>query len=398
MGEHDRLEIWRIFDLIASVPDANPQSFVSHVLRRVVAYFDASGGSIFLKQADQSYTLAASSGDQRRIPWDTQISPGEGIAGIAILSKQPMLVADPAKDARLTEQGVLRKRKLSSSLILPLITKHSGCLGVICLSRRKGLENFTTRDLHSAEAITNQIALAIGNGLLYGDLKRALEQQVEVSRLRRLAEIGQMTASIAHEIRNPLTGIRSAAQMIRQAPELAEEMAAMIEEEAIKLNGLCDEFLAFARPMEIQPAPLSLDVPVRRVVTLIEDQFKTAGVELRLEIDDKVPIITGDEPRIEQVCRNLLLNALQACSHGDVVTVRITKNGKLIVEDTGSGMTEEVKNKLFTPFLTTKTYGTGLGLSMLKKIIDAHQADLHVQSKQGTGTQFEIRFNIASAA
>lgn len=213
--------------------------------------------------------------------------------------------------------------------------------------------------------------------------------QREFDRIKRLAEVGQMTATIAHEIRNPLTGIRSAAKMIQESPELAAEFAEIIETESIKLSLLCDEFLEFARPLRIEMSAGSLVRSCQGVAHLMQNDFDQAEVSLNQQFQEPA-WCQFDSRRIEQVVRNLLLNALQATPKGGTVNLEVGSWG-FAVSDTGCGMDSETVTRLFSPFFTTKTRGTGLGLSMVRKIVDAHHGEIHVQSELGRGTRFEIR-------
>lgn len=219
----------------------------------------------------------------------------------------------------------------------------------------------------------------------------------EASRLRRLAEIGQMTAAIAHEIRNPLTGIRSAAQMMGEAPERAGEWAEMIEEEAMKLNRLCDEFLEFARPLSVQPKDMNLHDLARKVVRCLTPEFDDAEIAFEAVFSGQAPTMHADPLRVEQVMRNLLRNALQACARGGKVLLKVGSVG-FEVQDDGHGMPKDTVDRLFTPFFTTKAKGTGLGLSNVKKIVDAHGGYIHVSSELGRGTRFVVNFSGEKAA
>lgn len=219
----------------------------------------------------------------------------------------------------------------------------------------------------------------------------------ERQRLLRLAEIGQMTAAIAHEIRNPLTGIRSAAQLIPAAPDQAEEFAGIIDEEARKLNALCEDFLDFARPLLLKARPDSLARIAQGVIARTQAEARRHGASLSLEIEAENPTIHLDAMRIEQVLRNLVLNAIQATGTGGHVLVRIDRDGFEVVDD-GPGMSAEDRARLFTPFFTTKPSGTGLGLSNVRKIVDAHGARIEVTSEPGHGATFRVRFPSEEAA
>ncbi len=229
------------------------------------------------------------------------------------------------------------------------------------------------------------------------EITEHLRSARELARVRRLAEIGQMTAAVAHEVRNPLTSIRSAAQMIALAPEQAPEFAQMVEEEVLKLDALCEEFLAFARPLALRLRTVRLEDLVRQVAEGHRKQFVDAGVALEIEISPNVPKINADPPRVEGVVRNLLLNALQACGPGGTVRLSVGSDG-FVVEDTGCGMPAESLERLFTPFFTTKAQGTGLGLSNVRKTVEAHGGEIEVRSEMGKGSRFEVRLGEGVAA
>jgi len=217
----------------------------------------------------------------------------------------------------------------------------------------------------------------------------------EMARLARLAEIGQMTAAIAHEIRNPLTGIRSAAQIIVSSPEHAGEFGKMIEEEVLKLNDICEEFLEFSRPLQLHRKEFDVFEVAKKLGELHGEEFESKGVRLKLEIASETPTIYGDVHRLEQVLLNLMLNAVQACAPGGEVQITVRKGG-FCVEDTGKGMQEADRQKLFTPFFTTKPHGTGLGLCNVRKIVDAHDGKLQVWSKPGVGSTFDVEIGGAA--
>lgn len=210
----------------------------------------------------------------------------------------------------------------------------------------------------------------------------------DLNRMRRLAEIGQMSAAIAHDIRNPLTGIRSAAQLVKEFAE-TNELGQIIEEETLKLNSLCDDFLDFARPVALRIGEVDLAEMALRLRAAHLSEFREARVGLTVQIQTKQPKIHGDALRIEQVMRNLLLNALQACAPGNGVVLTVNDEG-FRVEDNGCGMDAETVENLFVPFYTTKAKGTGLGLSTVRKVVEAHGGEVRVHSAAGEGTAFDV--------
>lgn len=240
--------------------------------------------------------------------------------------------------------------------------------------------------------LLHAIPMTSGGGVLtVQEVTNYQRAQDEASRLRRLAEIGQMTAALAHEIRNPLTGIRGAAQLIESDTSLAPEYSKLIQEEVNKLDGLCSDFLEISRPMRIHRGPAKLGEIAESVAALWKSEFEQSGIELTLDCAPDDPTIPLDVRRVEQIVHNLLRNALQACAGGGRVELQV-KDGKLSVIDNGVGMDGDTQLRLFAPFFTTKPDGTGLGLCNVRRIVDAHGGAVEVWSEKGQGTRFEIVF------
>ncbi|MEQ1932428.1 MAG: ATP-binding protein, partial [Fimbriimonadaceae bacterium] len=152
---------------------------------------------------------------------------------------------------------------------------------------------------------------------------------------------------------------------------------------------LCDQFLEFARPLVVATQPLDPAAIIRRVIALHQAEFEAKGVNIQEEFSKDVPTIEADPLQLEQVCRNLMINALQACESGATVTLALDGSG-LKVTDSGSGIEPTMMDKLFTPFFTTKAAGTGLGLSNIRKIADAHGWSISVESAPGKGARFSV--------
>jgi signal transduction histidine kinase len=294
-------------------------------------------------------------------PWAQARFPGEDLS--SMLSDLPPLVSSAIESVIQTAQN---GQKSSQTL------SHNQLTYSVTASPLPGIE------------IENDVILVIE------DFTETLQITKEQSRLLRLAEIGQMTAAIAHEIRNPLTGIRSAAQMITEDPEHSVELAGMIEEEAMKLNELCTQFLDFAKPVEPNLTVSDLSNLLEKVAFSLQRDFRNQNKTLALEIQSELPI-NMDAHQIERVARNLIINAMQACEPGGIVKLTADSAG-FSIKDNGCGMSEETVQKLFVPFFTTKPQGTGLGLSQCKKLIESHNAQIKVKSTLGKGTEFQIIF------
>lgn len=376
---------WSIFSL-SELAEGGVNAYLQKVAEKAASLFRASGSSIFLGEGD-SFRVRARAGGQSTVPATATIVRGQGVAG-RVLAAGAARVLGRLSDEPGFHDLAAADESVSSSMVLPLTSLTGETVGILNISRHEGLEPFNEADLDQARAIASMVGLSIANVQL---VERLRSQTSEAERLRRLAEIGQMTAAIAHEIRNPLTGIRSAAQMVRENPEMADEFLGVIEEEVLKLNALCEEFLAFARPLELVREDVDLIALLSRVCDLERPEFEAQGVGLALESREDVPIMNLDKRRTEQVVHNLLRNAREACRPGGRVVARATPIGLEVLDD-GIGMSPAQLDRLFSPFYTTKANGTGLGLCNVRQIVEAHGGRVTAESEPGKGSRFKVEF------
>ena len=246
------------------------------------------------------------------------------------------------------------------------------------------------------------------------ETNRRLEQaQAEARRSERLAALGQLSAGLAHEIRNPLGVIRGSAEMLTQklqgSDELARELAGYISTEVNRLSALVTEFLDFARPLHAEPHPADLIALLDRVLRVVADRSTGKPVRVERHYAKGLPLVPLDESLCEQAFLNLVQNAYEAMQdqdgdHGGTLRVEVqpvTQNDREGVElrlaDTGPGVPDELREEIFNPFVTTKKTGVGLGLSIVSKIVDGHHGSIHVDNAQEGGAVFTIFFPLEEA-
>ncbi len=221
--------------------------------------------------------------------------------------------------------------------------------------------------------------------------------EVSLRRSERLAALGQLTAGLAHELRNPLGTIRASAEMLgkqsaRNRPELMAEMADYIRTEADRMSGLIASFLDFARPLQIRPVTADLSTVLQQVFREQSHLAEERRVKLKIDNDAGSLPFAFDPDLLRLAISNLLQNAIQASSSGQSVTVAVLPSPDTItiqVRDHGSGIAPDHLENIFNPFFTTKPSGVGLGLAIVAKIVDEHGGRIRVQS-DGSGTVFEI--------
>ncbi len=245
------------------------------------------------------------------------------------------------------------------------------------------------------------------------ETNRRLEQaQAEARRSERLAALGQLSAGLAHEIRNPLGVIKGSAEMLTQklqaSDELARELAGYISTEVNRLSALVTEFLDFARPLHAQPQPADLIALLDRVLQIVAARFTDTSIRVERHYPSGLPLVPLDESLCEQAFLNLVQNAYEAMQERDnggtlrVGVERVIRNGRdgveLRIADTGPGVPEELREEIFNPFVTTKKTGVGLGLSIVSKIIDGHQGSIHVENAAGGGAVFTLFFPLNELA
>ena len=222
-----------------------------------------------------------------------------------------------------------------------------------------------------------------------------LEIEEQLRRADRLSALGELSAGMAHEIRNPLGAIRGTAEILREdvaKDDPKYEFAEILIREVERLNGVLEDFLRFARPAPIEPGFFQLNLLVREVLDLVRQQASNSHVELNFkagEIDE----IPGQAEQIRQALLNLILNALQAMPDGGRLTVatRLVDNqARIVVADSGQGIAEEDRQRIFNPFVTTRSEGTGLGLAIVASIISDHNGYIRVRDNHPRGSKFII--------
>jgi PAS domain S-box-containing protein len=237
---------------------------------------------------------------------------------------------------------------------------------------------------------------------VFNDLTEVKRLEAELQRVHTLAALGEMAATMAHEIRNPLGGIAGFAALLERDLDVQDprrRLVHKITEGVGRLNRIVSSLLTYTRPLRLNIHPVDFVSLVEEATAFLEiDLGRTRDdIAINRHYPDTSPICSIDPEQFQQVILNLLQNATQAMPDGGEVDIEIRAAAEpgagqttLCIRDQGIGMTEEVQDKLFTPFFTTKEDGTGLGLVTSKKIVEAHGGHIRVESQPGSGTSFFI--------
>lgn len=301
----------------------------------------------------------------------------------------------------LEEEKALKVMKeLQAEVCLPLIFSHR-LVGFINLGHKSAQEMYYREDLDLLNSLANQVAMAIENANLYENLKKS---QAVMRRADRLASLGTLTASLAHEIRNPLVAIKTFAQLLPERMDDEEFRTGFLNiasGSVDRISTLINELLSFARPSTPQLKNEDINEIVQKVELLITPEARKKDINLSSNFALHLPPVLVDGEQIKQVLLNVILNAIQAIEgKGEIWletrAINITRYGnperfvQIEIRDTGEGIPQENLERIFDPYFSTRPNGSGLGLSISHQIVQEHGGFFDVESEVGKGTSFRI--------
>lgn len=242
-----------------------------------------------------------------------------------------------------------------------------------------------------------------GGVFLVEDISEKRNREVRLRRAESLASLTTLAAGVAHEIKNPLGSIGIHIQLIQKAikqagsirPNTILQYLDVVNEELDRLNGIVVDFLFAVRPMDIKLLKGSLNKVVQDIVQFLKYELEQSNITIRLELEKDDDSILMDERFLKQAILNIIKNSIHAMPEGGKIkisTLKTSEDVRLMISDSGIGIPEENIEKIFEPYFTTKPDGTGLGLTLVYKIIKEHGAEIEVMSRPGSGTTVTIHF------
>ena len=235
-----------------------------------------------------------------------------------------------------------------------------------------------------------------GEGIIQQRTLERIRLKEQLSRAERLSSLGEMVAGISHEIRNPLGIIRSSAELLKKKMDKTAPMNTIpdvIVEEANRLNNIITDFLNYAKPHPPNFSPCMIDEILEKNITFLTPQIEAQGYSIKKRYNGNIPPIQADPDMMYQVFLNVLINAMQAMPGGGEIQVDIESDENavsVVFKDKGKGIPQEILEKIWDPFFTTKETGTGLGLGIVKNIIEAHNGSIRVENRPIYGAQVTI--------
>jgi two-component system NtrC family sensor kinase len=407
------------------------EAIMGLIIQRAVQLFPGASGALLFLAEDESGELklcAASSGS----PGGLTAHPGHGPAGRAFLSPRAMLMVGPEFELALEEldptQVAWLEQQLQpwppvSALLAPLRIETQR-LGALVLYGGTHAHMFIPRDLPFVQALADLAAVAIAETAqrerarllqrnltqtqsLHAETQARLDTaQAQLLQSAKLAAVGELSASVAHEINNPLYAARNSLYLIEQdlppgAPQ--RQFLELAQGELGRIARIITRMRDFYRPTRVELEPTSINDVLMATIELVQTHLRHGHVDVTIDLADDLPQMTVHTDQIRQVFLNLMLNACDAMPNGG--TLRITSYAHpasaeqpasifVQIADTGVGIAPEHRAHLFEPFYTTKAQGTGLGLAISAHIITQHGGQIEVASEVGVGTTFKVRLPV----
>lgn len=384
---------------------ADPEELMSAITTRITEMFGADRVAVFRALSDRAELIPAfCSGWTLDELKGVQLVASDRLVKWLIINEAPLIVnkhTDVINYLSQAERDLLKR--LGVDVCAPLLALNR-LTGLLFLSSTDRSWRLAPEDVNLLQMVMSQASIAFENAHLYEQQRDRLRR---LYRAERLAAAGQLAASVAHEIRNPLTAIRSTIQYLAGEFDQASRKRELVDgvmAEVDRIDRTLDELLSLTRSATLAFERIALIRLIHQTALLVGPQAESQSVSIRKSLSQSETYIIGDASQLKQVFLNLMLNAMQAMPGGGRLEIELAARheaaggGWACVSfiDTGCGIPAEDLDKIFDPFYTTKQGGTGLGLSISYTIIRNHGGEIDVESRPGAGTSLVVRLPLAT--
>jgi signal transduction histidine kinase len=392
----------------------NLDEILSSTINKILDAPEVDSVSIYLlNDGGKVLNLAAYKGFSANLtnnPFIRSRKPGNGLLGQTLLDGEPRVV-DNTLQSIGPDVDLLIEEGFQSTVYIPLTTKGAS-IGVMCVSSLNPY-TFSSEFVEFLTVIGNYIGVAVDNANMHKNIKEAYQDLKEVQEqivwTEKLASLGKLAATIAHEINNPLAGVLNYIRLIikqlsrnRFTHEKLEDISRylkIMESETARCGEIVKDLLAFARRTKITMESNNIEDIINKTLNLISHELEIKELQLKKNIAPNLPKVQCDFKQIQQVLLNLMYNASEAMPSGGTLTITANRaNGakallEVAISDTGCGISEKDMENIFEPFFTTKEEGkgVGLGLSVVYGIVAKHNGTITVESEPGKGSTFKVR-------
>ncbi|MDH3566181.1 MAG: ATP-binding protein, partial [Desulfobacteraceae bacterium] len=270
----------------------------------------------------------------------------------------------------------------------------------------KTIFDFQIRVITTSSVVMGALFLALlfvvkrGESIIEKRAQERLKLKEQLSRAEHLSTLGEMVAGISHEIRNPLGIIKSSSELLKKkmaSYDPSNSIPDIIIEESIRLNYIITDFLNFAKPRIPNLMACDVEAVLEKNINFLASHIEKEGYTVEKYYDNNIPEITADSDMLYQAFLNILINAMQAMPEGGKIHVAIQSADntvKIFFEDEGEGIPQDLMEKIWDPFFTTKAKGTGLGLGIVKNIIESHSGSVQISARPGAGARVKVELPV----
>jgi signal transduction histidine kinase len=371
----------------------DPEQLTNNLLSKLQGLMDVEKAFVYLadrSELSRSFSLVDQAGNSKsRLP----ALAANGIIAQWFRANRQMLFFEENEEVtdylRVELQPFL---DLEVNLGCPLISMDR-LIGMVFLHLNQ--VPLSPIQIANLQVLNRQAGLAFENALLF---KERLRQNERMFRAEQLATMGQFAAGIAHELRNPLTAIRSTIQYLENEFEQGTDqrkLAHDILDEVDRLNNIVGNLLSLARPAESNPEEIDIRREIERCVNFIETKARSQNIKLETDFEQDLPKLRFDPAELRQVLLNVMMNGLQSMPEGGLLLIKascVAGSDRMLIQigDEGSGIPADLRQKVFEPFFTTKVGGTGLGLAICNSIVKRYNGEIWIEQTKGGGTQVKI--------
>jgi signal transduction histidine kinase len=336
---------------------------------------------------------------------------GEGIAGTVVKTGKPMVIQDVSQERKFTDKiDRLTGFRTKSAICVPLLLRNRP-IGALQVINKKSGEPFNRSDLEILFAIAQQVSIAMENANLYRRLEESFAvttqelriTQEKLIRTERLASTSNLVQGVAHTIRNPIMTIGGFARRIKK--ELGdnrkfEKYVDIILDETARLENIVKRVQDFTETQSCNPIPTRIERLVEEVLTSAAPLADQSGVRMGKEVASDLPQVRVDPSQVVIALANLVENAIEAMPQGGTLSLRAAREDRslvITVKDTGCGIPKDQLTAIYDPFITSKSKGVGLGLTLVHQVVSNHHGDIRITSEVQKGTVVTLRLPLDAA-
>ncbi len=385
------------------------ESVLNSAMKCAEEFINAEASTIYeIDIENNELFIRLARGEKKDFIEKVRIKIGEGIAGKVVQTGSAMVINDISNEPLFSDKYDRQTGFKTRSLIcVPLVTRGD-VIGALQVLNKKSKEHFSDADLELLTALSHQVAIAMDNASLYERLEHKFEltalelkaAQEKLIRSERLAAMGHLIDGVAHEIRNPVMVIGGFARRIRETTQKDENLshyADIIVDESERLEMLVQKVKELADIQTASLNPGDIMEVMNKVIKSFLPEATKRGIDISLNKEKDLPLINMDSSQMVTAISNVIENSIDAINENGKIFVSVKNEDNFIlieIKDTGPGIIEEDINSIYDPFVTSKTRGAGLGLTMTHQIMLNHEGEINISSSRGCGATAAIRLPV----